>query len=147
MKIRSIDEAFKILDDYSRGEVDRVNAIAYITDIPEERVVVRLVKALQDEDYGVRWKASTSLAQLGPMAIPSLIKALMDPDRIVDTRLRRGAVRVLKHMDRTCLPKSVEDLFEALQGSASDVASMEAAYKVSIDFEGQSIQYPCEVPE
>ncbi len=147
MKITSINEAIKVLDDLSKGEVERVRAIDYLTDMTEERVVVRLVDALQDEDYGVRWKASTSLAKLGGSALPYILKALMDPDRIGDTRLRRSAVRAIKHMDRACLPKSMEELLEALQGSASDVSSMETAYKVMSDLEAETNINPGEACE
>lgn len=141
MKITSVDDAFTILNDHTTGELDRVNAVRYLAHFSEERVLDRLVKALQEDDYGVRWEASVSLTRLGKTALPGLLRALMDPKRVGDPRLRRGAFRVLNHIKEFTPMQSLEGLIEALQGSAADVASMEAAYKVMTEIEAQSKKY------
>ncbi len=134
--ITSIDEAIKILGDKSYGELNRVKAARFLSKFPEEKVVEFLVCMLHDDDFGVRWETSASLAKLGRAALPPILKALIDPDRVGDTRLRKGAYLAIKHMDLTNLPKSIVKLLEALEDPA--VSSMEEASRVMIDLEALS---------
>ncbi len=147
MTIASVDEALKILNEYSRGERERVKAIYYLTNNNEERVIVRLVKALQDDDFGIRWVASRNLAKLGPIVLPTLLNTLTDKDRVGDLRLRRSAVRVLKRMKLPYLPKSIEKLIETLEGPAAADATMNEAHKVLADVTVQALSNVKEVAD
>jgi HEAT repeat protein len=145
MSIKSEDNAFDILDNSSSGELERVEAVRYLAELANERDIERLVQALQDDDFGVRWEASISLSKLGKIALPSLLKALMDPDRVGDPRLIRGALRAISRMEHSALPQSAGKLVKALRGPAADVAAMEVAYKVLADVEAQSRTNPRKV--
>jgi HEAT repeat protein len=54
-----------------------------------------LVKALADEDAGVRWVASEALIELGQDAVPSLVRALGESDAAIRARVVRILHRVL----------------------------------------------------
>jgi HEAT repeat protein len=130
MRMIPESELLQILDSNLKESREREKAIRDLAEMPNERVILRLVEALQDDDFGVRWEASVALSKLGNAALPSLLKALMDPKRVGDPRLRRGAYRVLKSMRISSHPGSIERLMEALHGPAADIVSMEEAYRV-----------------
>jgi HEAT repeat protein len=130
MEIKSETEAVQILDDSFRESLDREEAVRFLAQTHNEKAIERLVQALQDDDFGVRWEASVVLARLGNKALPNLLKALMDPKLVGDPRLRRGAFRVLHHMPSASRPHSVGKLMKALRSPAADLVSMEEAYVV-----------------
>jgi HEAT repeat protein len=130
MEIKSETEAVQILDDSFRESLDREEAVRFLAQTRNEKAIERLVQALQDDDFGVRWEASVVLARLGNKALPNLLKALMDPKLVGDPRLRRGAFRVLHHMQSASRPRSVGKLMKALRSPAADLVSMEEAYVV-----------------
>lgn len=135
MGITSETEALQVLDDNHKENLEREEAVRYLAEIPKKTVIERLVQALQDDDFGVRWEASVALSKLGKKGLPILLRALMDPQRVGDPRLRRGAFRVLKGMEMSSRPPSADRLMEALHGPAADIVSMEEAYKVFCEVE------------
>ena len=76
MVIMSSSQALAILDDYREAAGVREAAIRYLADRATPAVIARLVRALQDDDFGVRWEAANRLAQLGE---PALLEALKGP--------------------------------------------------------------------
>ena len=92
---------------------------------PERQAVPRLVQALQDPDFGVRWAASEALGQLGAVALEEVLRVLADPDRVGDPRLRESAYHML-HVGRSW-PVQVKALMASLKGPAPDLASLEEA--------------------
>jgi HEAT repeat protein len=138
MKINSETQALEILDDDHKGTIEREEAVRYLADFPSEQVIDRLVKALQDDDFGVRWESSMVLSGFEKMALPSLLKALIDPERVGDPRLRRGVLRVFSHMKGSSQPRSAWKLIDALRSPAADIASMEEAYKMLEELDAES---------
>jgi HEAT repeat protein len=138
MEIITESEALKILNDNNKESTEREGAVRFLAAHPNDGVIERLVQALEDDDFGVRWEAALALSSIGKTALPSLLQALMDPKRIGDPRLRIGAIRVLHRLTDASLPRSTSKLVEALHGPAADIASMEAAYKVFQELEAGS---------
>ena len=130
MHIMSETQALQVLDDIRQGPLEREAAARYLKRHPTQKVIHRLVLALQDDDFGVRWDAAEALALLGEPALPELVKALTDPQRIGDSRLREGAYHVLHHMQRDRLSVPVDKLMAALKGPASDIAAFEEANRL-----------------
>lgn len=101
--------------------------------------------ALRDPEFGVRWGASTALAQLGSQALPEILRALTNP-KTNTVRMREGVIHIL-HYSSTLAHEpvfkhpqidpqiylnpetlvSVGDLMTALKGPAADISSMNVA--------------------
>jgi HEAT repeat protein len=74
---RGVDRVIELLSD-SNSNV-RSAAVRALGETSSERAVPPLMSLLRDESNGLRGQASTSLARLGVVAVPSLISALRDP--------------------------------------------------------------------
>ncbi|HSD85782.1 MAG TPA: HEAT repeat domain-containing protein [Anaerolineae bacterium] len=122
-------QALAILDDYREAAEVREAAIRYLADRATPAVIAHLVRALQDDDFGVRWEAANRLAQLGEPALLEVLKALTDPQRVDDPRLRDSAYHIL-HVTHAKMTVSTDKLLEALKGPAAEIASLVAAYWV-----------------
>ena len=125
--ITSVEQALKILDDPSRSDMERELAGRYLLAHPHDNAIVRLVKALQDDDAGVAWSAAETLSRIGEPALRELCRALSDHQRVGDPRLLNGAYHVLYHLQNPALSKQLNPLMQALKGPAADLAAMEEA--------------------
>ncbi len=125
MHIISLEQALGILDNPFATVAEREAAARYLETDPDLRAVPRLARALQDEDFGVRWAASEALAQLGVAALEEVLRALADPKRVGDPRLRESAYHMLHIGQRWPVP--VKGLLASLKGPAADLASLEEA--------------------
>ena len=145
MMITSQAQALDLLDDGRERAALREAAIRYLKAYPTSTVIARLVQALQDDDVGVRWEASTVLAQLGEIALPEVLRALTDPKRVGDPRLRDSAYHIL-HSNQAVVPVRIIDLLEALRGPAADIASLVEANRVLRELrQQQSVKSPVPV--
>ena len=117
------------LDDVREEAAVREAAIRFLAEAPTPAVITRLVQALQDDDFGVRWTAATVLAQHGEPALREVLTALTDPQRVGDPRLRDCAYHIL-HNNPTSLPVSLQELLAALRGPAADIAALVEADRV-----------------
>ncbi len=129
MMIASSVQAMEVLDDVREEAAIREAAIRYLAKGPTPAVITRLVQALQDDDTGVRWAAAEALTPLGLAALPEVLKALTDPQRVSDPRLRESAYHIL-HSDQASVPVSIAELLDALRGQAADIASLVEANRV-----------------
>jgi len=123
----SESQAVKILDDQDRSYREREAAVKYLADLASPSAIRRLVVALQDDNISVRWEAAVSIANLGDTALPEVLKALTDPHRVGDPRLRQGVYHILHTNASLHLPQAAGDLMRALKGPGADIATMEAA--------------------
>jgi HEAT repeat protein len=145
MFVNSEDQAIALLKNKQLNYKKREYAIHYISERPTSEGIKALVEALRDPEFGVRWTASTALAQLGSKAFPEILRALADP-KTNTVRLREGVIHILhyssnlahepvyKHPQiepqiniRPGTPVSVRDLLTALMGPAADITSIEVA--------------------
>jgi HEAT repeat protein len=134
---------------YHRREV----AVHYLAQHPTPEGIKALVVALRDSELAIRWTAATALAQLGPLALPEVLKALVDP-KTNTVRLREGVMHILHYssnlahepvykqseMEATVHTlsgklTSANDLLNALKGPAADIKSMKAAGKLLAQME------------
>ncbi len=129
MMITSAAQALAVLDNNREEAKRREAAVRYLGDHHTPAVIARLVQALQDDDVGVRWEAATALANQGEPALLEVLKALTDPKRVGDPRLRESAYHIL-HMNQAGVPVSIADLLDALKGQAADIASLVEADRV-----------------
>lgn len=127
MKIASEAQALDILNDMSHSPELRVKAARYLGHYPSAQAIRSLVQALQDDDFGVRWDAAEALAECGAAALPDMLKALVDPKRVGDPRVRNSIYHALHEIDDPELRAQAADLMEALRGPAAGIAAMMAA--------------------
>ncbi len=128
MPITTEAQALAILDDPNQDALSREAAARYLENHPDPHIRGRLVRALQDDDEGVRWAAAEALARLGEQALPELLQALTDPDRVGDPRLREVAHYTLRHGYYPSV--SVAALVKALDGPTADIETMLQANQV-----------------
>jgi hypothetical protein len=145
------DQAVAILNDEQLEYQRREFAIHYLAEHPTPAGVTALVGALQDKEFSIRWVTSTALAQLGPLALPEVLRALTDP-KLNTTPLREGVIHILhyssnlahepvykhQHIEPQVYVKpgkllSVGELMSALKGPAADINSMKAADKLLLE--------------
>ncbi|MGC1375429.1 MAG: HEAT repeat domain-containing protein [Anaerolineales bacterium] len=150
------DQAIAVLDETTLAYHRRESAVHYLAEHPTQTGIKRLVRALSDHEFAVRWAASVALSQLGPPALPEVLRALADPE-LNTARMREGAIHILhyssdlasilihkhQHMEPKVYLKpgvlvSVGELMAALKGPAADVSSMHAAGKLLLQLENLS---------
>jgi len=129
-EISSVEQAMEILSDPLEDQLLREQAIRFLSYHPSEEVINKLVWTLQDDEFGIRWEAAVTLAQLGEKALPELLKALTDPDRVGDPRLREGAYHILHYNRGPFYGVNISRLLQALKGPAADIASMKEAGRI-----------------
>jgi HEAT repeats len=135
MEISSSIQAMEILDDVREDAAIREAAIRYLAEDPTPTVIARLVQTLQDDDFSVRWEAARVLALQGEAAVLEVLRALTDPERVGDPRLREGAFHIL-HNNTVSVPVPMAELLEALhEGPAADITSLVEADRVLRQFE------------
>ena len=128
MEIVSWRQALAIMDNRLSPVADREAAARFLKKFPEPQAVPRLVRALQDEDFGVRWAASEALSRLGVHALEAVLRVLADPNQVGDPRLRDSAYHML-HLGQQW-PVSVKGLMRSLKGPAADLATLEEAARL-----------------
>ena len=128
--IHSIEQALEILDNPLEDQLLREQALRYLSYHPSEEVINKLAWALQDDEFGIRWEAAITLAQQGEKALPELLMALTNPDRVGDPRLREGAYHVLHYNRDPFYGVNITQLLQALKGPAADIATMKEAGRI-----------------
>ncbi|MEZ4622221.1 MAG: HEAT repeat domain-containing protein [Caldilineaceae bacterium] len=64
------EDALKSLNDPSQSVYVREEAVRTLAQQPTVEQLTRLVHALEDKQFGVRWEAAVQLADLGDVALP-----------------------------------------------------------------------------
>jgi HEAT repeat protein len=127
INVDSLEAALKLLDNVREEPAHREAAVRYLSNHASPEAIARLVRTLQDDDFGVRWEAALALTQLGEPAVIEVLKALADPRRVDDPRLREGAYHIL-HNGQVPATLNVTELLNALRGQAADISSLVEAY-------------------
>jgi hypothetical protein len=135
MAIESVSQAIALLDDVRENAIVREAAIRYLARNSTPAVMTRLVQALQDDEFSVRWEAATAVAQQGEAGVLEVLKALTHAEQVGDPRLRECAYHIL-HSNTASVPVPIADLLVALHGgSAADIASLVEASRVLSAYE------------
>jgi HEAT repeat protein len=104
----------------------RWEAAKALSEIGDPRSASALVKALEDNDPGIRWMAAEGLIRVERAGLPPLLEALMDHGGSI--RLREGADHVLKVLAKNeKLPAQVAPVLQALHGVAAATETSRAA--------------------
>ena len=130
--IESTAQAVAAMNNPKLPENERSAATHYLRDNPSAEGSAALVAALEDDDHGVRYTASSALAYIGDSAMPALLDALAQPDN--SKMLRDGAHRVITENSSPKVHASCDELLAALRGSQAGIATMEAAVRLMPTF-------------
>lgn len=131
--VQTDTEAIKILDNTELSALKREEAVYRLGRHPDERAIKRLVQALEDNDFGVRWAAAVALSELGRKALLPLLQALTQ--RADDPWLREGVYHVLHYNSDPRVRDETHELRQALKGPAANIASAETAFKLMHELE------------
>lgn len=114
-------DALTTLNNTLRSDFDREQAIHELAKDPTPPNTRRLVAALNDDEFGVRWKAAVELAQLGEPALRPLLQALvLHPESVW---LREGAYHVLHYITDSRIFEETVPLRRALKGPGAAYAT------------------------
>ena len=105
---------------------ERCEAARALSEIADREAAPSLTKALEDQEFEVRWLAAKGLIALNVKGLTSLFQALRDRgDRVL---LREGAHHVLHDLAKGELRKYLKPVLDALEGVEPAVQVPLAAY-------------------
>ena len=131
--IQTTEQAIAVIQNTRMSEAEREEGIHFVRETPSTQGIAVLVEALRDNDHGVRFAAAHALAYVGDAAMPTLLRALAQPD--TDVVLRKGATIVISESTSPKVREQGQPLLAALKGSQAGIATMEAAIKLMPSFE------------
>ena len=131
-QIDSEVQALEILQDAFRGISDREAAARYLQENASKNAINGLIKALNDNDFGVRCAASEALARLGEQALPNVLSSIIHG---YNARLREGAYHVLHYNISVWVWQNAEPLMQALKSFTPDVQGPQAAARLLDKFQ------------
>ncbi|MCB9149183.1 MAG: HEAT repeat domain-containing protein [Caldilineaceae bacterium] len=124
--------ALQALNDIHQENSLREEATNYLGSNPSPANLERLVAALEDSYFGVRWAAAVALAKAGEAALVPMLYALSHGS---SAWLREGAHHVFCYSRNASVSKQTYDLLKAMRGPASDVATMSLASQLLASIE------------
>ena len=131
MTIHNENQAIRVLDDEKNHTGLREEAARFLEENPTENAMQRLIQALTDDDFGVRWAASSALAKLGDRALPALLQVMI---KDTSPRLRESVYHVLHYNQDQWIQWHSKPLMDAIKGVAPDVTAPQAAYQMLKEF-------------
>jgi HEAT repeat protein len=127
MSNQSPEALLAVIDNGGSSSLDREGAIHQLKEFPTPAVIDRLIRALEDDDSGVRWAAATTLIEFGKAAAAPLLRTLVEKNDSV--WLREGAYRVFHDTHDATVQALTVDVVKALKGPAAGLMTTEAAVK------------------
>lgn len=126
--INSTAEAIAALQDVTLAENERIKGIHFLRDNPSPEGLAALAEALSDDDFGVRWAASSALAAQGQTALAPLLRKLLVS--AADPAVREVAGHALRDNVNPEVRASTAELQKALKQPGSDIAVLTEASKL-----------------
>jgi hypothetical protein len=117
-----------MLNDPTQSIHLREQALYALAKEPTPAHLERVVQALEDDYFGVRWEAAVVLAKLGDVALVPLLQVLVRQHDSV--WLREGAHHVCYYSSSAKVCEQTQSLQTALRGPAAEVATADAAAKL-----------------
>jgi HEAT repeat protein len=137
MAIGSLEEAMRILDSQSQSIARREQAAHYLKENPSEAAISRLADAMDDEDFGVRWAASSALAEMGIDGLPYVLRKLI---KHYSSPLRESAYHFLHYNNSRWVQEHAAPLMKALKSVAPEVEGPREAYRLLDIYEQEGKQ-------
>lgn len=124
-EILSTAQALQLLDDPKQSTAVREAAVHYLGEHHTPANLARLVDALEDDEFGVRWAAAATLALVGDVGLEPLLRGLMQ--KHTSAWLREGVYHILYYNTSDQVSNRTVELQKALKGPAAEVATLTAA--------------------
>jgi hypothetical protein len=96
-----------------------------------------LAKGLYDESHAVRWATAYVLADLGSVAVPSILKALTTHP--INEPFRQAAYHALHSMRPKALQEELKPLLDALHALGADIEAPMVAEKMLENWENDKM--------
>jgi HEAT repeat protein len=120
-----------------RNDLARREATKALAEIGDSEAAPALVKALEDEEFDIRWTAAEGLTGMNVKGLRALFLALEEkPD---SSLLREGAHHVLHYLARGELRKYLVPVLVALEGPAPIAQTLVTAYRAMEDMQKAKI--------
>ena len=147
MKFETVDQAITVLSNATLNPGLREEAMHYLSEMDDCFEIDQLINLLLDDEFNVRWEAARLLTSMGELALPSLLRALVDPEKVSHTRLREGVYRILHNNHDPSVQNRTRPLMNALRGPAPDFAAMCEASRLLLKMDhsknGKNASVPC----
>lgn len=130
MEYRTIEEALSVLGEASTNWSTREEAHQFLVRTNANIEVPQLVEALCNDNFNVRWQAEKRLSEMGLPALEGILRALVDPKKVGNPRLRNGIYHVLRNHKDAAVRQLTAHLLDDLHGCAADLKSMHEAHRL-----------------
>ncbi len=124
----STQAALQALDDLKADTLDRESAVRYLADQIDTGSMDRVIAALDDDAFGVRWTAATVLAQKGEAVLPQVLSTFIVHDG--SNWMREGLYHIVHYNASLAIQKKSAELMAALKGPGADIAAPLAASRL-----------------
>ncbi len=121
-------EALTLLNDPLLSPYEREKGLQALADDATPAHIERLLEALEDNQFGIRWSAAALLAEMGDKALVPLLQLLIRQHDSV--WLREGAYHVCYYSNSATVAEQTRALRKALRGPAAEVATTDEAVKL-----------------
>lgn len=128
--IETFEQAKVVLQDTGEKEENRVHAAEFLAGSGTEGAADLLVVALDDDDYGVHWAASSGLAAMGETALPAVLRVLVKSD--CSPRVLHGAKHAFHTSSSPTVREETKGIVAMMHGPAQTIGVMEAANELMI---------------
>ncbi len=124
MTFTTLDNALSVLGEASVKPRVREEAHQFLNNIDPDVKLIQLVEALRSDNFKVQWEAAKLLSEMGRPALNGILRALVDPKKVGDQRLRNGAYHVLHNHTDPFIRQVTAPLLTHLHGSLADLRTM-----------------------
>ncbi|MCB0065274.1 MAG: HEAT repeat domain-containing protein [Caldilineaceae bacterium] len=121
-------EALALLNDPLRSPYEREQGLHALAADPTPAHIERLLEALEDNQFGIRWTAAAALAEMGERALVPLLQLLIRQHDSV--WLREGAYHICYYSSSPKVTAQTQALRKALRGPAAEVVTTDEAVKL-----------------
>lgn len=121
-------EALLLLNDPLLSPYEREKGLQALAEEPTPAHIERLLEALEDNQFGIRWSAAALLAEMGDKALVPLLQLLIRQHDSV--WLREGAYHICYYSSSATVTEQTRALRKALRGPAAEVATTDEAVKL-----------------
>jgi len=121
-------QALALLNDPLLSPYEREKGLQALADDPTAEHITRLLEALEDNQFGIRWSAAALLAEMGDKALVPLLQILIRQHDSV--WLREGAYHICYYSSSATVAAQTQALRRALRGPAAEVATTDEAVQL-----------------
>lgn len=130
MVINSIEDALSVIGDAAEDHQSRDEARQYLVHLDPEVEIPQLITALASDNFTIRWEAAEILSEIGYPALKWILQALVDPEKVGNSRIREGVYHVLRNSKDPRVRQLTANLRKNLFGFLADLRTLYEAHRL-----------------